>query len=62
LYASIYKQQLTQHAGYHFFRDEIIKGPRGPLYRLIYATKDERGTDFWDKSVKKELRGVQRLF
>ena len=62
LYASIYEQQLRQRAGYEHFAEEVIRGPHGPLYRLIYATKDARGIDFWEKSVKKEPGGARRLF
>jgi three-Cys-motif partner protein len=62
LYATIYKDQLRSHAGYEFFEDEVIRGPQGPLYRLIYATKDERGVDFWRKSVARELSGQIRMF
>jgi three-Cys-motif partner protein len=62
LYSSLYKQQLERLCGYRHFGEEVIKGPHGPLYRLIYATKHERGIDFWNKSVKKELGGRQRLF
>lgn len=61
LYASIYKQQLRRHAGYDHFAEEVIRGSHGPLYRLIYATKHPLGIDFWDKSIKKEFGGQQRL-
>ena len=61
LYASIYELQLRRHAGYKHFAEEVIQGPHGPLYRLIYATKHPRGIDFWDKSIKKEFGGQQRL-
>jgi hypothetical protein len=47
--------------GYEHFADEVIRGPQGPLYRLIYATKHERGIDFWRKSVAKELTGQMRM-
>lgn len=62
LAAHIYKEQLRRMAGYAYFRDEVINGPRGPLYRLIYATKDKCGVDFWDKSVAKQFGGIRRLF
>ena len=62
LFAEIYKDQLQKHAGYSNFGEEVIFGPAGPLYRLIFATKHERGLDFWDKSVRKESGGQQRLF
>ncbi|MBC8289798.1 MAG: three-Cys-motif partner protein TcmP [Planctomycetes bacterium] len=62
LFADIYRDQLQANAGYNFFAEEVISGRTGPLYRLVYATKHERGLDFWEKSVKKELSGQKRLF
>lgn len=62
LFATIYEEQLKRHLGYRHFANEIIRGPQGPLYRLIYATKHERGIDFWNKSVARELGGQSRLF
>ncbi len=62
LYSDIYKSQLSKLAGYSHFRDEVISGPSGPLYRLVYATKHERGVDFWDKSVAKDSGGQKRMF
>ena len=62
LFARIYKDQLRRHAGYQHFADEVIRGPAGPLYRLIYATKHPRGLDFWQKSVAKELRAPRLPF
>lgn len=62
LYAEIYKSQLESRASYSHFEEEVIRGPQGPLYRLIYATKHHRGADFWRKSVAKELSGQTRLF
>ena len=62
LFADIYKDQLRDLAGYDYFDDEVIYGPSGPLYRLVYATKHERGLEFWTESIKKELGGQRRLF
>lgn len=62
LYLDIYKEQLCKHAGYTLFDDKVINGPSGPLYRLVYATKHQRGLDFWNKSLKKELGGQRTLF
>ena len=55
LFASIYKRQLAKHAKYVVFGEEVIKGPQGPLYRLLFASKHEKGLEFWDKVTKKEL-------
>ena len=62
LFADIYESQLRVGAGFEFFGEEVISGRSGPLYRLVYATKHERGLDFWEKSVKKERSGQKRLF
>ncbi len=62
LYADIYKQQLQSHAGYTHFGEEVISGPHGPLYRLVYATKHETGLRFWNQSVRKESGGQTRMF
>jgi hypothetical protein len=35
----------------------VIFGDKGPLYKLVYASKDKRGLDFWEKSVERELGG-----
>ena len=62
LYADIYKEQLRKHCGFTYFGEQVISGNSGPLYKLIYATTHERGLDFWNKSVKKELGGQRKLF
>ena len=61
LFATLYKRQLEKHAKYPFFGEEIIKGPQGPLYRPVFASKDEKGVEFWEKVTKKELRGQSRF-
>lgn len=62
LFAEIYKGQLESRGDYVCFEEEVIRGPQGPLYRLIYATKHHRGADFWRKSVAKEKSGQVRMF
>lgn len=61
LFTKIYQDQLSTKAGYNDFGELVINGDKGPLYRLIYATKHSRGLDFWDKSVRKEFGGQGRL-
>lgn len=61
LFSDIYQDQLRDQAGYQHFASEAIRGASGPLYRLVYATKHQRGLDFWNKSVKKELSGQKRF-
>jgi three-Cys-motif partner protein len=61
LFERIYREQLESVAGYAFFGNKRIAGGKGPLYRLVYASKNERGLDFWEKSVAKALSGQMRL-
>ncbi len=60
LFTTLYMEQLKKHAGYNHFGEEVIRGPKGPLYRLIFATKHERGLAFWKKVTKKERGGQKR--
>jgi len=62
LFSDIYKEQLIKHLDYEFFGHQRIKNPKGPLYRLIYASKHERGLDFWNKAVGKDVGGQRKLF
>jgi hypothetical protein len=62
MFAEIYKSQLRSHLGYKFFGERVIRCERGALYRLIYATKHDRGLDFWHKATKKYPSGQRRLF
>ena len=62
LFASIYKQQLKKHAGYEVFGQEVIKGPQGPLYRLVFASKNDLGLKFWNTATMKEEDGQKRMF
>ncbi|HVJ67697.1 MAG TPA: three-Cys-motif partner protein TcmP [Caulifigura sp.] len=61
LFSQIYREQLAAHAGYAFFDELIIRGPHGPLYRLIYACKKQIGLDFWLASVSRKLNGQRHL-
>jgi three-Cys-motif partner protein len=49
----IYKQQLRD-LGYAYAGGEIlISNQQGcPLYLLLFASKHERGKEFWEKSLK----------
>lgn len=62
LFPTIYERQIKSILGYRGFRSEVINGPSGPLYRLIYASKHERGLEFWDKVTKRALSGQAKLF
>ena len=60
-FAEIYVDQLKK-LHYQRFRQPCISGPRGALYRLIYASKHERGLEFWDKVTGKDASGQRHLF
>jgi len=62
LFATIYREQLERHFGYQGFGEKVIDGRNGPMYRLIFATKHERGLEFWDKVTKKDRSGQKGLF
>lgn len=61
-FADIYKRQIARHLGYEGFRERVMKGPHGALYRLIYASRHERGLEFWDKITKRDRSGQSELF
>jgi len=62
LFAKLFEQQIRDELGYAGVRHTIIDGSRGPLYRLIYASKHERGLEFWDKVTKRDISGQHELF
>lgn len=62
LFTKIFKQQLMDRLGYVFTDDLVLKNSKGdPIYRLVYASKSDRGLDFWKKITAKE-RGGDLLF
>jgi three-Cys-motif partner protein len=56
LFASIYLRQL-ESIGYRHTRMRTINSERGPLYRLIYASKNPKGLKFWDIAESYSLGG-----
>ena len=62
LFLEIYKKQLRTHLGYSVFADEVLRFRKNaPLYRILFASKNDLGLKFWQESTKKE-RGSNRLF
>lgn len=55
-------QRLKDRLGYRAADTKIIEGPSGPLYRLIYVSKHERGVDFWRKVEYRDRGGQASLF
>lgn len=62
MFVDIYKRQLEKYLGYKEFGEQVIKCRKTPLYTLIYASKHERGLDFWNKIANKEPSGQRSLF
>lgn len=44
------------------FGSKVIESPRGPIYKLVYASKNSRGLDFWNKALAREKDGQSSLF
>ena len=62
LFADIYKDQLARYLGYSAFGQETMESVRGPLYKLIYASKHELGLKFWNIATSKDVSGQRELF
>jgi three-Cys-motif partner protein len=61
LFADEYKRQLGKHLGYVKFAEKVMESPHGPLYRLIFASKHEKGLEFWEKVTRKDRGGQTEL-
>lgn len=61
LFARIYQEQIERHLGYSQFRDKVIDGSRGPLYRLVYASKSMLGLKFWNEALKMDAQRQKEL-
>jgi three-Cys-motif partner protein len=58
---SLYKRQL-QRLGYRHFAHRTMEGERGPLYKLVFASKSARGLEFWRIAASRHRSGQQNLF
>jgi three-Cys-motif partner protein len=61
LFADEYKHQLQDQMGYRVFGEKVMKSPKGPLYRLIFASKNPKGLEFWDKVTRTDRAGQTDL-
>jgi three-Cys-motif partner protein len=59
LFAQIYKGQLQRRLKYPHVEPHTINFNGRPLYKLIYASKDELGLKFWHEALKKEPSGPE---
>lgn len=61
-FSNKYIGQLRRHLGYVAADTKIVRGPRGPLYRLVFVSKHERGLEFWKKVDARDRHGQSGLF
>jgi len=62
MFAGLYKTPLSRLLGYRVFGEQVMKSLTGSLYRLIYASKHQRGLEFWEKATKEFASGQKWLF
>jgi three-Cys-motif partner protein len=62
LFANIYTSQLKRLLGYQFFDEKVMTCKKLPLYRLVYASRNELGLKFWREAVKEDSSGQRNLF
>lgn len=60
-FASTYLNQLRR-IGYSNTAMHVLESGRGPIYRLIYASKNKLGLKFWDVAVNEDWRGDRNLW
>jgi three-Cys-motif partner protein len=61
LFADEYTSQLRKRLGYVVFGDKEMRSAKGPIYRLIFASKDKKGLEFWNKVTKLDRGGQMGL-
>jgi three-Cys-motif partner protein len=57
----LYEQELRR-LGYPHFARRTITGDNRPLYGLVFASKSDRGLDFWHKAARGHRSGQRELF
>jgi three-Cys-motif partner protein len=60
-FADEYKAQLRDRLGYRVFGEKIMRSAKGPLYRIIFASKNPKGLEFWETVTRKERGGQMEL-
>ncbi len=61
MFASIYMRQLRR-LGYEHARTWPLEGPRGPIFRLVFASKHELGMKFCGIALQEDFEGNRGLF
>ena len=62
LFAHEYRRQLKERLKYRVFGEKVMTSANGPLYRLIFASKNPLGLEFWDKVTERDQGGQQEMF
>jgi hypothetical protein len=57
LFVDEYKSQLKKRLGYRVFGEKEMETKNGPIYRLIFASKNDKGLEFWEKVTQKDRDG-----
>jgi three-Cys-motif partner protein len=60
-FADEYQRQLKGLLGYRVFGEHIMAREGRPLYRLLFASKDKKGIEFWNKVTQKDRGGQSNL-
>lgn len=61
LFAELFLRQLQQ-LGYRHSKSWPLEGPNGPVFRLVYASKNERGLQFCEIARNLDFEGNRGLF
>jgi three-Cys-motif partner protein len=61
MFADIYKEQLAK-LGYVHSKSWSLPGPRGPMFRLVFASKHELGLKYCDIAASEDFQGQRGLF
>jgi len=51
----------TDRLDYRAFGEKVMESPNGPIYRLIFASKNDKGLEFWDKVTQIDCGGQMEL-
>jgi three-Cys-motif partner protein len=61
LFAELYQEQLRK-IGYRYSQHWPVDGPHGPVFRLLFASKNELGLKYCDIALREDFDGTLGLF
>jgi len=61
LFVKEFQTQLKMLLGYRVFGEKTMSNANGPIYRLIFASKNAKGLEFWNKVTRKDRGGQMEL-